>query len=73
MILGELLKHGGDALARTLYSVIAWIWEELPVEWRRGALCSLYKKKSNYAVPTIGVFVFSTPPTRFSPCWSTTV
>ncbi|XP_065091419.1 uncharacterized protein LOC135712357 [Ochlerotatus camptorhynchus] len=42
----ELLKYGGEALARALHWVIAKIWEEeiLPEEWMEGVVCPIYKK-----------------------------
>ena len=42
----ELLKHGGDALARALHWVIGKIWDEetLPEEWMEGIVCPIYKK-----------------------------
>ncbi|XP_058462844.1 uncharacterized protein LOC131437483 [Malaya genurostris] len=43
---GELLKHGGEALARALHWMISRIWEEeiLPQEWMDGVVCPVYKK-----------------------------
>src|SRR5450756_1596527 len=42
----ELLKYGGEALARALHWVIAKIWEEerVPEEWMEGIVCPAYKK-----------------------------
>lgn len=42
----ELLKHGGDALARALHWVITKVWEDeiLPEEWMEGIVCPIYKK-----------------------------
>ncbi|XP_065092188.1 uncharacterized protein LOC135713044 [Ochlerotatus camptorhynchus] len=42
----ELLKYGGEALARALHWVIAKIWEEeiLPEEWMEGVVCPIYNK-----------------------------
>ena len=42
----ELLKYGGEALARALHWVIAKIWEEerVPEEWMEGIVCPVYKK-----------------------------
>lgn len=42
----ELLKHGGETLAKALHWVINKIWEEeiLPQEWMEGVVCPIYKK-----------------------------
>ncbi|XP_055527060.1 uncharacterized protein LOC129719690 [Wyeomyia smithii] len=42
----ELLKHGGESLAKALHWDIAKIWEEevVPEEWMEGTVCPIYKK-----------------------------
>ena len=43
----ELMKHGGETLAKALHWVITKIWEDeiLPEEWMEGVVCPIYKKR----------------------------
>ena len=45
-ILGELFKHGREALCTRLHELIVKIWEneEMPEEWELGIICTVYKK-----------------------------
>jgi hypothetical protein len=41
-----VFKYGGDILNKYLYKVISEIWtkEEMPVDWKVGLICPVYKK-----------------------------
>ena len=45
-LVGELIKHGGEKVAKLLHIIITKIWEreELPQAWMEGIVCPIYKK-----------------------------
>jgi hypothetical protein len=42
----EVFKYGGDTVNKYLYKLISEIWtkEEMPVDWKVGLICPIYKK-----------------------------